>query len=130
MQQAHGTDLETGLLDALYDAPGVPRRDRIGLDDGQRQFHIQRIITEREKAAQPRGGAVEEKRSERQDASPTQHEGSDADVHLGAVEGDRPGDRQHGNPHGSGVDAEGLPDDPIATCEDAIGANVDESEGG
>jgi hypothetical protein len=58
------------------------------------------------------------------------HEPDHGDEHLGAVEGDRPTDRQHGNPHGSGVNEEGLPNDPIATCEDAIGANVDESEGG
>lgn len=51
--------------------------------------------------------------------------------HIGAVEGDRPSDTPNqGNPHGSGVDENGLPNDPIATCEDAIGANVDETEGG
>ena len=54
----------------------------------------------------------------------------DQDVHKGAVEGDRPSDEQFGNPNGSGVDAEGLPNDPIATAEDAVGANEDESEGG
>ncbi len=54
----------------------------------------------------------------------------DADEHLGAVEGDRPNDRpQQGNPHGGGVDEQGLPDDPVATCEDAIGANADKSQG-
>jgi hypothetical protein len=51
--------------------------------------------------------------------------------HIGAVEGDRPTDAPNqGNPHGAGIDEEGLPNDPIATCEDAIGANVDETEGG
>ncbi len=51
--------------------------------------------------------------------------------HIGAVEGDRPTDTlNQGNPHGPGIDEEGMPNDPIATCEDAIGANVDETEGG
>jgi hypothetical protein len=55
----------------------------------------------------------------------------DPDAHKGAIEGDRPTDSpQMGNPHGSGVDDEGLPDDPIATAEDKIGANEDKSEGG
>lgn len=53
----------------------------------------------------------------------------DNDVHKGAIEGDRPSDEQHGNPHGSGVNEEGLPDDPIATSEDEIGANEDGTEG-
>ena len=38
-------------------------------------------------------------------------------------------DEQIGNPHGDGVDADGLPNDPIATAEDRIGANEDESQG-
>jgi len=42
----------------------------------------------------------------------------DPDVHKGAVEGDKPGDKQIGNPHGTGVDENGLPDDPVATAED------------
>ena len=53
----------------------------------------------------------------------------DPDVHKGAVEGDRPGDEQPGNPHGDGVDDNGLPDDPIAIAEDVEGANEDESQG-
>ena len=53
----------------------------------------------------------------------------DPDVHKGAIEGDRPGDEQIGNPHGDGVNEEGLPDDPVAIAEDAIGANEDESQG-
>ena len=51
------------------------------------------------------------------------------DVHKGAVEGDRPSDEQLGNPNGPGVNDEGLPDDPVATAEDAVGANEDESQG-
>ena len=53
----------------------------------------------------------------------------DPDVHKGAIEGDRPLDEQQGNPHGDGINDEGLPDDPIATAEDEIGANEDESQG-
>jgi hypothetical protein len=53
----------------------------------------------------------------------------DPDIHKGAIEGDRPTDEQIGNPHGKGIDEEGLPDDPIATAEDALGANEDESQG-
>ena len=54
----------------------------------------------------------------------------DPDVHKGAIEGDRPTDEQMGNPNGDGIDANGMPDDPVAIAEDAIGANEDESEGG
>jgi hypothetical protein len=54
---------------------------------------------------------------------------NDPDVHKGAIEGDRPTDEQLGNPNGDGVNDEGLPDDPIATAEDEIGANEDGSQG-
>jgi len=53
----------------------------------------------------------------------------DQDVHKGAVEGDRPTDEQIGNANGPGVNEEGMPDDPVATAEDAVGANEDESQG-
>jgi len=53
----------------------------------------------------------------------------DPDIHKGAIEGDRPSDEQIGNPHGEGIDDQGLPSDPIAQAEDAIGANEDESQG-
>jgi hypothetical protein len=53
----------------------------------------------------------------------------DPDVHKGAIEGDRPTDEQLGNPHGDGLNEEGLPDDPIAIAEDRIGANEDGSQG-
>ena len=56
---------------------------------------------------------------------------SDDEDHMGAVEGDRPTDKPNqGNPNAPGVDAEGRPNDPVATAEDRIGANMDESEGG
>jgi hypothetical protein len=53
----------------------------------------------------------------------------DQDVHKGAVEGDRPSDKQQGNPQGDGVDANGLPDDPVATAQDREGANADDTQG-
>ena len=53
----------------------------------------------------------------------------DPDVHKGAIEGDRPSDEQIGNPHGDGINDEGLPDDPVATAEDAEGANADKTQG-
>ena len=53
----------------------------------------------------------------------------DQDIHKGAIEGDRPNDEQNANPHGDGVDAEGMPDDPIAIAEDVEGANADETQG-
>ena len=52
------------------------------------------------------------------------------DDHMGAVEGDRPTDKQQGNRNAPGLDDQGLPNDPVAICEDVIGANIDESEGG
>ena len=57
--------------------------------------------------------------------------GPDQDEHIGAVEGDRPTDRPNqGNPNAPGVDDQGQPTDPVATAQDRIGANLDESEGG
>ena len=53
----------------------------------------------------------------------------DPDQHKGAVEGDKPTDDQNANPHGKGVDKQGLPNDPVATAEDRIGANADDSQG-
>ena len=53
----------------------------------------------------------------------------DPDVHKGAIEGDRPDDQQLGNPHGDGLNENGLPDDPVAVAEDALGANEDETQG-
>lgn len=53
----------------------------------------------------------------------------DPDVHKGAIEGDRPNDEQQSNPHGDGLNEEGLPDDPVATAEDAEGANADKTQG-
>jgi hypothetical protein len=60
---------------------------------------------------------------------PVSSTANDPDRHKGALEGDRPTDKQHANPHGDGVNEEGLPDDAQATAEDVIGANVDETQG-
>jgi hypothetical protein len=55
----------------------------------------------------------------------------DEDEHLGAVEGDRPSDQPNqGNPNAPGVDEAGLPNDPVSTEQDRIGATLDETEGG
>ena len=57
--------------------------------------------------------------------------GQDGDDHMGAVEGDTPSDSPNqGNPNAPGVDTEGLPNDPVSTAQDRIGANLDEAEGG
>jgi hypothetical protein len=53
----------------------------------------------------------------------------DQDAHKGAIEGDTPSDEQIGNPAGAGVDKNGLPNNPVATAQDEIGANEDESQG-
>jgi hypothetical protein len=53
----------------------------------------------------------------------------DPDRHKGAIEGDRPDDEQSANPHGDGLNEEGLPDDEVAIAEDVVGANVDKSQG-
>ena len=53
----------------------------------------------------------------------------DGDSHMGAVEGDKPTDPQKGNENAQAIDDQGMPDDPVAVCEDVLGANVDGSEG-
>lgn len=58
----------------------------------------------------------------------TPHE-HDQDLHKGALEGNTPLDPQHFNPHGSGIDDQGLPADVNAVAEDVIGANLDETQG-
>ena len=55
----------------------------------------------------------------------------DEDGHVGAVEGDRPSDTPNqGNPNAPGIDSQGMPNDPVRTAQDRIGANLDETEGG
>jgi hypothetical protein len=53
----------------------------------------------------------------------------DQDVHKGAIESERPNDDGVGNPAGTGIDKNGLPNNPVATAQDKIGANEDESQG-
>jgi hypothetical protein len=53
---------------------------------------------------------------------------TDADIHKGAIEGDRPDDEQQGNPNAPALDAEGLPASPIPIAEDRIGVNIDDGE--
>ena len=67
-------------------------------------------------------------RERRMTAITTKHR-NDPDIHKGAIEGDRATDEQIGNPHGLGIDEDGMPNDPIATAQDELGANEDESQG-
>ena len=53
----------------------------------------------------------------------------DPDSHKGAIEGDRPADEQFGNENGDGLDENGMPNDPVATAQDKIGANIDNTQG-
>ena len=55
---------------------------------------------------------------------------TDQDQYKGAVEGDRPTDKQQGNKNAPvRLDENGLPKDKVAIAEDVIGANVDETQG-
>jgi hypothetical protein len=54
---------------------------------------------------------------------------NDPDIHKGAIEGDRPTDEQNVSNKGKGIGPDGLPNDPIATAEDEIGANEDGTQG-
>jgi hypothetical protein len=54
----------------------------------------------------------------------------DPAAHQGAVESDRPSQETNVDDRPSGVDRNGLPNDPVATAQDRIGAQEDESEGG
>jgi hypothetical protein len=61
--------------------------------------------------------------------SQPEHEVSENDAGKGAVESDRPVDPKKTPPRGGPLGEDGLPADKTAVCEDAIGANVDESQG-
>jgi hypothetical protein len=55
---------------------------------------------------------------------------TDAEDHLGAVEGDRPTDQPNqGNPNAPALNDNGMPNDVVKICEDVIGANEDQTEG-
>ena len=54
----------------------------------------------------------------------------DQDQYKGAVEGDRPTDKQQSNKNAAGgLDSNGLPKDKVKIAEDVIGANADKTEG-
>jgi hypothetical protein len=54
----------------------------------------------------------------------------DPDLDKGAVEGDRPTDKQQSNRNAAGaLDGDGLPKNRIAIAEDVIGANADHTQG-
>jgi hypothetical protein len=52
----------------------------------------------------------------------------DPDIHKAAIQGDRLGDEQQGNPNVPALDQNGVPQRPTAIAEDRIGANADDSE--
>jgi hypothetical protein len=55
---------------------------------------------------------------------------TDQDKSKGAVEGDRPTDKQQGNENADQpLGADGKPVDRIAIAEDVIGANADQTQG-
>jgi hypothetical protein len=54
----------------------------------------------------------------------------DPAIHKGAIESDRPSQETNVDDRPSGVDGNGMPNDPVATAQDRIGAREDESEGG
>ena len=51
---------------------------------------------------------------------------ADNDIHKGAKEEERPGPKRSSHP---GLDNNGLPNDPIAIAQDALGAKADQSQG-
>jgi hypothetical protein len=55
---------------------------------------------------------------------------TDPDLDKGAVEGDRPTDKQQGNENARhALDSNGMPQDRLAIAEDVIGANADKTQG-
>ncbi len=123
---SHGTNLESGVLDALKYLAGEMALDGIRLDNGQCPFHSRRLyVTDMQRL----GNGATSGGSEEATVLMTVKQRDDQDVHKGAIEGDRPGDEQIGNPHGEAIDAEGWPNDEIAVAEDAVGALEDETQG-
>jgi hypothetical protein len=51
---------------------------------------------------------------------------ADNDIHKGAKEEERPGPKRSSHP---GLDKNGLPNDPVAIAQDALGAKADQSQG-
>ena len=62
-------------------------------------------------------------------AQPVLPKPTDPDQNMGAVEGDRPTDKQQGNENATALGEDGLPKDRIAIAEDVIGANADQTQG-
>ena len=63
-------------------------------------------------------------------AQPVLPKPSDPDQDKGAVEGDRPTDKQQSNKNAQQpLDSDGLPVNRIAIAEDVIGANADKTQG-
>ena len=61
---------------------------------------------------------------------PVPSDPTDQDQSKGAVEGDRPTDKQQSNKNAPGaLDSNGMPRNKVAIAEDVIGANVDETQG-
>ena len=54
---------------------------------------------------------------------------TDPDHDKGAVEGDRPTDKQHYNHNATELTEDGVPKDRVAIAEDVIGANADQTQG-
>ena len=55
---------------------------------------------------------------------------TDPDQYKGAVEGDRPTDKQNSNSNApNALDSNGLPKDKVAIAEDVVGANEDQTQG-
>jgi hypothetical protein len=63
------------------------------------------------------------------DVTPTPTQQDDQDAHKGAIEGDRPTDEQNVEPKAQALDENGMPADCEEIAGDAIGANVDKSQG-
>jgi hypothetical protein len=63
-------------------------------------------------------------------AQPVLPKPTDPDQNKGAVEGDRPTDKQQSNKNAAGaLDGDGMPKDSVAIAEDVIGANADDTQG-
>ena len=61
---------------------------------------------------------------------PVRPKPTDPDQNKGAVEGDRPTDKQQSNRNAAdALDGDGMPKDRVAIAEDVIGANADETQG-
>ncbi len=62
-------------------------------------------------------------------AQPVLPKPTDPDQDKGAVEGDRPTDKQHYNHNATALSEDGMPKDHVAIAEDVIGANADNTQG-